>query len=308
MQSDTRRYSSLPRLAVMLIAASTAFLAAAEALTPENEMLSLTLRSRAEDPPGGGSAGVPAGLTATEGGATTRTEQWDARKTAAVVCDMWDHHWCKGAETRVAEMAPRMNQFITELRRRGVLIIHAPSDTLNFYKDHPGRQLAQSAPQAETKVPLARWVKLQPAREGALPIDDSDGGCGCEPKCPQGHPWTRQIEALEIKDGDAITDSAEAFYLMKQRGITNVIVMGVHTNMCVLGRPFSIRQLVLQGQHVALVRDMTDTMYNPRSKPFVDHFSGTDLVVEHIEKHWCPTLTSDQILGGKPFRFAADKR
>ena len=54
---------------------------------------------------------------------------------------------------------------------------------------------------------------------------------------------------------------------MRQRGIENVIVMGVHTNMCVLGRPFAIRQMVYQGQNVVLMRDMTDTMYNPQMRP-----------------------------------------
>ena len=43
--------------------------------------------------------------------------------------------------------------------------------------------------------------------------------------------FDRQIETLQIKKGDAVTDSAEAFYLMEQRGIKNVIIMGVHTNM-----------------------------------------------------------------------------
>ena len=104
-------------------------------------------------------------------------------------------------------------------------------------------------------------------------------------------------------DGDAITDSAEAFYLMRQRGIENVLIMGVHVNMCVLGRPFGIRQLVLQGMNVALARDLTDAMYNSRMPPFVDHFAGTELVIEHIERYWCPTITSDQIVGGETFRF-----
>jgi type 1 glutamine amidotransferase len=84
--------------------------------------------------------------------------------------------------------------------------------------------------------------------------------------------------------------------------------MGVHTNMCVLGRPFSIRQLVYQGLNVALIRDMTDTMYNSRSAPFVSHAAGTDLVIEHIERHWCPTITSDQLIGSTPFTFAEDDR
>ncbi|MFA9563979.1 MAG: DEAD/DEAH box helicase, partial [Acidimicrobiales bacterium] len=33
----------------------------------------------------------------------------------------------------------------------------------------------------------------------------------------------------------------------------------------------------------------------------------TDLVVEHVEKHVCPTVTSDQLLGGEAFRFKNDK-
>jgi type 1 glutamine amidotransferase len=78
--------------------------------------------------------------------------------------------------------------------------------------------------------------------------------------------------------------------------------------MCVLGRPFSIRQLVYQGLNVVLVRDLTDTMYNSRMAPFVHHATGTDLVVEHIEKKWCPTITSVDFLGGSEFRFSEDKR
>jgi len=57
-----------------------------------------------------------------------------------------------------------------------------------------------------------------------------------------------------------------------------------------------------------LMRDMTDTMYNPQRWPFVSHFTGTELVIAHIEKFVCPTITSDQILGGKPFRFSKDTR
>ena len=72
----------------------------------------------------------------TNGGAdwqtVEKTVRWDPRKTAIVVCDMWDEHWCKGATRRVAEMAPRMNEVIREARKRGVLIIHCPSDTMKF--------------------------------------------------------------------------------------------------------------------------------------------------------------------------------
>jgi type 1 glutamine amidotransferase len=66
--------------------------------------------------------------------------------------------------------------------------------------------------------------------------------------------------------------------------------------------------MVYQGQNVVLVRDLTDTMYNSRMRPVVNHHTGTDLVIAHIEKHWAPTITSDQLAGGKPFRFDDDQR
>jgi len=76
--------------------------------------------------------------------------------------------------------------------------------------------------------------------------------------------------------------------------------------MCVLGRPFGLRQLSALGKHVALVRDMTDTMYNPAQPPFVSHFEGNRRVFDYIETYVCPTTTSDCVLGGEPFRFAGE--
>ncbi len=267
------------------------------AQTTGEKALMLQARSRMETSPGSGRYH-----------AVTKELRWDPQKTAIVVCDMWDKHWCEPATERVAEMAPRMNEVINAARERGVLIIHCPSNTMDFYRDHPGRKLAQQAPVVETKIPLKNWCYLDEKNEAPLPIDDKDGGCDCEDTSKSYKAWSKQIDTIEIKNGDAITDSAEAFYLMKQREIDNVIVMGVHTNMCVLGRPFSIRQMVYQGQNVVLMRDMTDSMYSPANRPYVSHFTGTDLVVEHVERHWCPTITSADILGGKPFTFSADKR
>ena len=231
---------------------------------------------------------------------------WNPRETAIVICDMWDKHWCRGATSRVQEMATRMNEVVSAARSRGILIIHCPSSCMSFYKDTPMRKLAQQAPAVDTEIPLQTWCHLDSERESPLPIDDSDGGCDCWPRCETGSPWKRQIASISIEPGDAITDSAEAYYLMKQRGVKNVIVMGVHTNMCVLGRPFSIRQLVYQGQNVVLMRDMTDTMYNSRMSPHVAHVRGTDLVIVHIERHWCPTVVSTAFTGKPPFKFSED--
>ena len=99
-----------------------------------------------------------------------------------------------------------------------------------------------------------------------------------------------------------------AWNLLEQRGIDNVVLLGVHTNMCVLGRPFGLRQMAKNGKNVVLVRDLTDTMYNPAMWPYVNHHTGTDLIVEHIEEYVCPTVLSTDVVGGKPHRFFDDKR
>ncbi|MDH7502171.1 MAG: ThuA domain-containing protein [Verrucomicrobiota bacterium] len=235
--------------------------------------------------------------------------EWESTRTAVIVCDMWDKHWCKGATARVAEMAPRMNEFLKKCRAMGTLVIHAPSGTMAFYKDYPQRKRAEKAKGSASGENLNSWKPLDRSQEGPLPIDDSDGGCDDNPKCAQGSPWRSQIDLLEIGEEDAVSDSGqEILGLMQERGIENVILLGVHANMCVLGRPFGIRAMVGCGKNVLLVRDLTDTMYSSQMRPFVSHFAGTDLVIEHIEKHWCPTITSDQMVGGRPFRFSADPR
>jgi nicotinamidase-related amidase len=262
--------------------------------------LQLHLRSRAKAPPG------------TQATIVERQAAWDAKKTALIICDMWDDHWCKSAARRVGEMARPLNEAVKAARARGVFVIHAPSTCTGFYDGSPQRKRAQIARFSPTPFPLetaerwgTAWCWTDPKHEAVLPIDDSDMGCDCQPaKCLTRAPWKRQISSIDIAEADAITDNGqETWNLLAERGIDNVILCGVHLNMCVLGRPFAIRQTVKLGKKVALMRDMTDTMYNPERPPGVSHFEGTDLVIEHVERYWCPSFTSTDLTGKSAFRF-----
>ena len=213
-------------------------------------------------------------------------------RMALVICDMWDHHWCKGAEDRVGTLAAKMAPVVERLREKGVLIIHAPSETMAFYEAHPARL-------AMLKVPLVDTPKALEIDAPPLPIDDSDGGCDTvdNPLKPNTRVWTRETSALRIAPGDLVSDKGQEVYsALKQRGVENLLIAGVHTNMCVLNRGFAIKQMSKWGVRCILVRDLTDAMYNPRRSPFVSHAEGTELVIQHIEKYWAPTTTSAELL------------
>ena len=250
---------------------------------------------------------------------------WQPERVAVIVCDVWDSHHCLNAVRRVGELAPRIDRFVDAMRQRGATIIHAPSDCMAHYADHPARKRAQQTPMAaNTPEDIATWCDRIPSEEQSMyPVDQSDGGeddelvehaqwhetlakQGRNPKTP----WLQQTEAIRINAShDFVSDSGkEIWSILAARGVEHVMLCGVHTNMCVLGRPFGLRQLNAHGMEAVLVRDLTDTMYNPLRWPYVNHFSGTDAVIDHIERHVCATVSSDQVLGGAPFRFARDDR
>jgi nicotinamidase-related amidase len=190
-----------------------------------------------------------------------------------------------------------MERLLTKARDAGATIIHAPSGTMDTYDGTAARIRAQEAPECTTYPDGIDEWQYNSAREprgtgsgprdaqgpnaedegvqdGGYPIDQRDGGedddatehaawaraLAAEGINP-GAPWTGQTAALTIDEAvDYVTDSgSEVWNIMESRGIKNALLMGVHTNMCVLGRPFGLRQLARLGKNVALVRDMTDT-------------------------------------------------
>jgi len=218
---------------------------------------------------------------------------WKASETALLLCDVWDRHWSRGATERLEAMVPRLNRLVQAARAAGLTVIHAPSDTMDFYKDTPARQRMVRTPHVPPPAPKDR-------PDPPLPVDASDGGSDTnEPKEKVNtRAWSRQHPGIQIdQDRDGISDNgAEVYSFLAAKRIKNLLIMGVHTNMCVLGRSFAIKQMVRWGMKVALIRDLTDAMYNPARPPYVSHEEGTRLVIEYIEKFWCPTVTGEELL------------
>ena len=219
-------------------------------------------------------------------------------KTAVVVCDAWDAHWCRAADTRMRQLIPAIDQFLTAARQRGMLIVHSPSGTLGFYQEHPARHRVLSAcGNSFSASDKHLWLYRNPEHEPPLPIDDSDGGCGCNPRCEPEKVFTRQSAGIGIEDTDIIsTDGQELSAIFDQLSIKRVLILGFHLNMCILGRSFGIRQWVQLGQQVELVSDLTDVIYNPACHPFVTTAEALELVISHIETYLCPSVSSSEVL------------
>lgn len=246
-------------------------------------VIRLNLRERREEPVGSGTLKV-----------IERTVDWKVAETAIIVCDMWDDHHCKLAAQRVGVMAPRMNQVLTAARDHGIMIIHAPSETMNMYAGTLYRKRMEEAKQAQPPVPIELRCGRDPARDADLLPIDTRLDCDDPELAPVVRRHTRQHTAIDIIGFDGISDSGiEIYNFCEQEGIKNIVLMGVHTNYCILARSFGVRQMVRLGRNVVVARDLTDALYDPRQPPYVSHARGTELVIEHIERQWCPTIVSE---------------
>ncbi len=244
--------------------------------------LVLHLRERREEPKGSGKIKV-----------VERTTEWNVAETAIIVCDMWDDHHCKMAAHRVGVMAPRVNQVLSAARDRGVMIIHAPSETMNIYAGTPYRTRMEQAKPARPPVPIGKRCDRDPAGEPKTLPEDTQLDCDDPELGPVVRRHTRQHRGLDIVGFDGVSDNGQEIYnFCEQEGVKNIVLMGVHTNYCILARPFGIRQMLRLGRKVVLARDLTDALYDPRQPPHVSHARGTEIVVEHIERYLCPSILS----------------
>jgi alpha-L-fucosidase len=231
-------------------------------------------------------------------------EKWRPEETAIIVCDMWDKHWCEGASARVEELAPAMNEMLASAREKGVVIIHAPSECMDFYADFPQRKKLynKKLQRKETAYSDAKFAN----EPKDYPIEFWDE---CDTRSVWGKVWTRENAAITIEDADGISDSgAEISAYFKKKGVKNVILAGVHANMCIINRSFGLRAMKRLGYNAVLMRDMTDLQYNPALPPYSTHFGGLRLMIEYIEKYICPTVISTDFTGKPRFVFAEEKK
>jgi nicotinamidase-related amidase len=223
-----------------------------------------------------------------------RVDGPEPEKTAVIIIDMWNSHWCMTASERVSAMVPRMNAVLDIARSLGMQVVWNPSDVVTAYSGYPQYERAVAV-EHHHQTPVVREM---PSAKFTAP----GGGCMCGPgfRCGGNYGWDGMHPDLVIGDDDLISSSTDEIYsLLSERGITDIIYMGVHTNMCVYGKPGAISYMWQAGFNCRLARDLNDalTLYDPAAGYTPD--KGTTEIDENLQAAGIPNINM-----GETFRKA----
>jgi nicotinamidase-related amidase len=207
----------------------------------------------------------------------------DPARTGIVIIDMWNYHWCMTAAQRVAALVPRMNAALAAARQLGMQVIWAPTDVASQYV---------GTPQRERSIALPHFSRPAPA-EFVCRLTAKQGKCLCGPgiPCLANYGWDAMNPDLRIDSNDVISSGTDELYgNCRTRNLDHLIYMGVHTNVCVMGKPEAIRNMASAGLNCILARDLTDaiTHYDPEAAYTPE--DGTAQTVADIERAGIPTI------------------
>lgn len=205
-------------------------------------------------------------------------------KVAIIIVDPWNYHWCMTACERVAAMIPRWNKAIAAARKMGMEIIWCPSDVIGSYSGYLQRERVLALPLMA--VPRVRENPL-------VKFTCESGDCMCGPgiSCLLNYGWDGMNPQLKLAEDDFIASSTEEVYaLLMNHGITHVIYMGLHTNICLYGKPGALQYMWQAGLNCMVARDINDafTHYDPATGFTLD--KGTQQTDEDIERSGIPTI------------------
>lgn len=217
------------------------------------------------------------------GAIKNRTEEVDPKRVGVIAVDVWNFHWCKTATMRVDAFIPRMNKALDAARDLGMTVMLCPSDVVENYVGYPQRESVL----AMSLVPVPKVNDL------VCPAAPDAGGCACgRERCAVNYGWDGMHPGLRIAATDLMPDTqAEVYAVCKKYGLTHLIYVGFHTQVCLLGKPMGLKAMKSAGLHCVLARDMTDAHpgYDP-ARQFTPDLN-TAQVVEHFERHLAPTIS-----------------
>ena len=209
-------------------------------------------------------------------------EKIEPSKVGVVVIDMWNYQGCVTIVGRIGAMIERMNKSVGAARELGMQVLWSPTDIAGMYV---------GTRQYERALGFVSHPVGKKQKEFNINFSPSEAGgsqCMCGPGigCPNNWGFSRQHADLVIADEDMIItgDQGQLYSICKELGLTHLIYMGVHTNICLTYRGVGAKMMSEAGFMCYLARDLTDPIsgYDPASGYTPD--DGLAQAVKDVEK------------------------
>ncbi|MBZ5564118.1 MAG: NPCBM/NEW2 domain-containing protein [Acidobacteriia bacterium] len=220
----------------------------------------------------------------------TTTEHVDPRKIAIIAVDCWHFHWCRTWRSRAGSLIPRFNHSFERARKLGMTLIFSPTNAMRDLNESPQRKATLALP----NHPLPALMNLPDPYPGAIRYGMCE--CGLGEACFYNNNVNNQHPDLKMTTDDFIAlTQQEAFNILKERRITQIIYTGFATNMCMWGKPTGMKYMRQFGFHCSFARDMTEAITGYLEEGF-NPTRGTIEVIELVERDLAPSINMEQTL------------
>jgi len=210
----------------------------------------------------------------------------ETSRTAFIIMDMWDAHWCMTCSQRAASLVPRLNAVVNVARKLGITVIWNPTDAIGAYA---GTLMYQKALVPEMNAPRVRNLSVKFTAPFA-----PNGHCVCGKgiQCLHHTIWTGQNPDLLLDEEYDYMAAAtsQIFSILKKKKIDHVIYLGIATNVCLYTKPGAIKAIRNAGYDCVFTRDITDaiTVYDPEKNYNLD--IGTATSIADLERGGVPSI------------------
>lgn len=207
----------------------------------------------------------------------------DPRKTAVIIIDPWNYHWCMTWSEQAGGTVPRMNKVLQGARKLGMTVLWAPTDVASMYAGTPQRERALAF----------RYVPVPKVRTFNLEFTLPRGACHCGPglACQPNYGHDAMPVDIGLAASDLIVSGTQEVYsICKSLGITHLIYLGGAVNICLTGKPEGLGLMYETGLECLVARDLVEawTRYDPKTNYTPD--SGNAASVVELERAGVPTI------------------
>jgi hypothetical protein len=217
-----------------------------------------------------------------------KEKMYNTNELAILVIGMWSNHQCLVANRKLEELSPKVDSFLKKGRANNMKIIFGSSSLIKLPKYKLLRENMKNIPFANL---VDKGLSFPP-----IPFNDSDGGINEKndtfKRCD-----VDMNQMIEIVNTDAMTDNAkELLNYLYYHKIKLCLVVGVHTNMCVLDRPYGMKNIARYGFPMAIVRDLGDPMIKPDGIVIKDRDDAHEKIVHYVEQYFAPSINSHDLM------------